>query len=135
MPLEGDRHRQPAHGRSCPSRQGQQRPRCDPVAQAVGSFARLLEMEKTQDVLVSQLLLLSPGKTDHLAYGVVCSARSSATCGYQEEGISTFVAPQLGDAPTGTWNRSENDPGPARSLLFGSNHHLSPPLSTSLARC
>ena|SRR5689334_12462850 len=39
---------------------------------------------------------------------------------YQEKGISTFVASQLGDAPSGTWNRSENDQG-SQQLMLGQN--------------
>src|SRR5262249_33132462 len=69
--------------------------------QLLKMVANLLEMEKTDDVPVSELLHLSSGKTDYVAYGVECCARSRTACGDQEKGISALAAPQLGNTPIG----------------------------------
>ena len=52
VPPEGHRHRQRAHGHSCPPRQGQPRSRCSVDPEAAGDSARVLALDEAQDLSV-----------------------------------------------------------------------------------
>src|SRR5262249_23695204 len=105
------------------------------VTKTTGSFAGLLEVEKTEDIPVPQPVPLSHRATDRFQNRLACRSKSRPPRRHPEKSISTPAPPQLGDAPFRTCNRSEDHSGSARSCRFGSNNHLPPPLSTSFAGC
>ena len=121
----------PDEGKLQAIRQG---PRSSPEAQAAGGLTRVLALEKTQRLSVSQHLRSPWCGTAHLRpHSVEYLQRGRRSCRHPEKDWAAHSAPQFCHTPHGGRNRPTNHSAAARTRASGTYVHLFAPLPASPA--